>query len=148
MDEKPVKLFPDHVMRDTAEWASYFAADWRMELPDRLHTTVVAADGTPAWTQDFERWLTGQRIYTRRNDDQRRRTTQVMRKLRNVSPREYEVLYRMLVLGDSVEQTTTWLNERAQRNEIPLPRGREVHYRTKDTLALMIAGITFAKAHW
>jgi len=143
-----VSSFPDHVMRDTAEWASYFAADWRMELPDRIHSGAIGADGTPAWHHDFELWLTGERIYVKRNDDQRLRTTRVMRKLRKISPREYEVLYRILVLGDSVDDTTVWLNERAQRNQIPLPRGREAHYRTKDTLALLIAGISFAKAHW
>lgn len=72
----------------------------------------------------------------------------VMRKLRRAAIREYEVLYRMLILRETLEQTTDWLNQRAQNNQIPLPSGRSEHYRTKDTLALYVCGIEFALAHW
>jgi hypothetical protein len=137
-------------MRDTARWAASFAADWKQEVPDRIHTGQVGDDGCPRWHPDFERWLTNDRIYRRRGDQQRLRTTKVMRLLRNAAVREYEVLYRMLVLGERLEETTRWLNDRAERNGIPKPphRPNGPHYTQKDTLALVVAGIAFAKEHW
>jgi hypothetical protein len=65
-----------------------------------------------------------------------------------VAVREYEVLYRVLVLGERLEETTQWLNDRAMRNAIPLQPGREVHYTHKDTWALIICGIDYAKHFW
>ena len=82
-------------MRDTAEWAGYFATDWRQDVPDQIHTTQIGDDGTPMWHPDFEKWLTNDRLYQRRNDQQRLRTTRVMRRLRKASVREYEVAYRI-----------------------------------------------------
>jgi hypothetical protein len=137
-------------MRDTATWASYFAADWKQEIPQRIHTSKISDDGTPAWHPDFEKWLTNDRLYRRRNDEQRLRTTRVMRRLRKTSVRSYEVLYRVLVLGERLEETTKWLNERARRNAIPPPDHRPdgPNYVEKDALALLIAGIDFARAYW
>jgi hypothetical protein len=71
-----------------------------------------------------------------------------MRRLRRVAVREYEVLYRVLVLGERLEETTIWLNERALRNAIPLQPGRDVHYSDKDTWALVICGIDYARQYY
>lgn len=137
-------------MKDTAHWAAYFAADWKQELPDRIHSSQIGDDGCPKWHPDFERWLTSDRVYRRRNDEQRLRTTRVMRRLRRVAVREYEVLYRVLVLGERLEETTKWLNSRAERNKIPAPphRPNGPHYTEKDALALIVAGIAYAKEYW
>jgi hypothetical protein len=140
----------DVVMQDTAVWATYFAADWKQDLPDQIHTTQIGDDGTPRWHPDFERWLTNDRLYARKNDQQRLRTTRVMRLLRKTSVREYEVMYRILVLNEAIADTTVWLNERADRNAIPFPdhRPQGPHYIEKDALALLVCGLAFAKAHW
>jgi hypothetical protein len=137
-------------MQDTARWAEYFANDWQQETPTRIHGAELAADGTPRWHPSFEQWLTGDRLSRRRNDEQRLRTTRVMRRLRRVAVREYEVLYRILVLGERLEETTLWLNDRAARNAIPFPpyRPNGPHYSDKDTYALVVAGIDFARAYW
>jgi hypothetical protein len=143
--------FPAEVLHDTAYWARDFATRWRQEMPTRIHDRDIAGDGTPDWHPDFEKWLTRTEPSRRppsERDLQRLRTTRVMRRLRTVSPRSYEVLYRQLVLKDSIEGTTLWLNERAIRNHIPLPPGQQTHYRRKDTVALVIAGIGFCKAYW
>jgi hypothetical protein len=68
-----------------------------------------------------------------------------MRRLRKYAVREYEVLYRILILGDSIDGVMVWLNERATRNDIPLPEGKDVHYSEKDTWALFIAGVDFVR---
>lgn len=83
-----------------------------------------------------------------RKPEDTQRTLRVMRRLRRVAVREYEVLYRMLVNHEPLEDTTAWLNERAQSNAIPLPPGQSVHYREKDTLALLMCGVEFALHHW
>lgn len=143
------QYYSDQVMRQTAHWASWFAADWKREFPLRLHSREIAPDGSPQWHPDFLKWLVGDRMYsTRCGDESRLRTTRAMRRLRKVAVREYEVLYRILVLDERLEDTTRWLNERAVRNQIPLPDGRTVHYTAKDTLALFIAGIDFCRACW
>lgn len=140
-------------MRDTAYWATYFANDWKAEVPTRIHSSEIADDGSPQWHPDFVRWLTGdhtRRIQGKRNSEQRLRTTKVMRRLRRVAVREYEVLYRVLVLGERLEDTTRWLNARAERNGIPPPAHRPngPHYVEKDALALLVAGIAYAKEFW
>jgi hypothetical protein len=137
-------------MRTTAHWASWFAADWKQEMPLRIHSGEIAADGSPEWHPDFAKWLTRSERPRRRNDDQRLRTTRVMRRLRRVAIREFECCYRILVLGEKLEDTTRWLNERAQRNAIPYPSHRPngPHYIKKDALALLIAGIDYAREHW
>lgn len=143
--------YPAELLDDTAYWARDFAMRWRQEAPLRMHDRDIAGDGTPDWHPDFEKWLTRTEPSRRPPTEQdllRRRTTTVMRRLRSVSPRAYEVLYRLLMLGDSIESTTTWLNDRAIRNQIPLPPGQPIHYRQKDTTALIIAGIGYAKAFW
>lgn len=119
-------------MEDLAHWAAWFSVEWR---PD------VRYEGKE-WLPDFAQYL---------DEDQRKqRTKRAMRRLRRSSPRQYEVCFRVLVLGERIDDTTAWLNERAQRNCIPYPSHRPEgpHYTRKDALALLMAGIAFAKEHW
>lgn len=134
-------------MRRVAQWAVWLATDWRGEYPLQLHTKALAHDGSHEWHPDFAHWLvTGRRA--RKGDS--KRTTRVMRQLRKHAVREYEVLYRILVLGEKVADTAKWLNERAAKNDIPFPDHRPdgPHYTEKDAYALFIAGIDYAKEHW
>lgn len=137
--------FTPATLRQTAYWASFFAANWRQEFPDRISGGTVALDGTPDWHPDFSRWLS-------RTDEagpeERLRTTKVMARLHRTAPRVYDVLYRMLIQGDTVPAVTRWLNERAARNGIPLRPGRDVHYTEDDTVAIIVAGIEYAREYW
>lgn len=144
-------------MRDTAQWATWLANDWKAdrdanvgEIPTRIHSAQIAQDGTPQWHPDFVEWLTRETKPQRRNGTQPFRTVKVMRRLRRVAVREYEVLYRILVLNERLEETTRWLNERAQRNRVPPPSHRPngPHYTEKDTFALVVAGVDFAREYW
>jgi hypothetical protein len=140
-------LAPD--LDRTAKWAAYFAGTWAVTAPVRIHSATIAPGGALEWSADFAAWMTREegRASERKPEDTQR-TLRVMRRLRRVSVREYEVLYRMLVLHEDLPGTTAWLNERAVTNAIPLPDGREVHYRHKDTMALLVCGIEFALHHW
>jgi hypothetical protein len=137
-------MFPPTVIRETDHWGRFLGREWIRDFPDRIHVSGLEGDGTPQrWSSDFAKWLEG-----RADDGARGRTTRVMRRLRRVSPREYEVMYRAMVLGQDFKEIAEWLNERAVRNGIPLPPGRDVHYRLKDAVALFIAGVEYARAHW
>lgn len=143
--------FSEATLRRTAQWADWFAREWKNEVPIRIHSSEVAPDGSPEWHPDFARWLTEERPRRRaKRDAPSRRTTFVMRRLRKYSVRSYEVCYRILMLGDRIEDTTAWLNQRAAANDIPFPdhRPNGPHYTNKDTMALLIAGIDFVRESW
>jgi hypothetical protein len=141
-------FFPDAVMADTATKAQRLGSQWINEAPERIHSSAVADDGSPQWHPDFARWLTRSDRPPALADDPTMRTTRVMRQLRKLSKREYEVVYRVLVLKDTIAGVTRWLNERAAANGIAPPPGRRVHYTEKDALALFIAGVDWADFHW
>ena len=133
----------------TERWGAYFAETWVNESPLRIHSSAVADDGSPQWSPGFERWLTmeeGRR--GERRPEEQLRTSRVMRRLRRAAIREYEVMYRVLVLHETVPQATAWLNARAADHGIPLPSGRSVHYREKDTAALLIAATAYCLHYW
>ncbi len=65
-----------------------------------------------------------------------------MRGLRKVAPRQYEVLYRIMVNGESIETTTSWLNARAIRG------GHPERYRPGDTLVILQSSINWVEHHY
>ena len=60
------------------------------------------------------------------------------------------MLYRVLIQGERFHDVTRWLNERAERNSIPFPDHRPdgPHYLERDTIALFIAGVDYARTFW
>lgn len=106
---------PPRVLEHTARWMGYLRADWHDDIPTRIHTKDFAEDGTHQWAPEFEAWLSG----AGGRGERRFRMKRAMRRLRSKSVREYEVAYRMIVLGESVAGTTDWLNGRAIRNDKP-----------------------------
>jgi len=134
--------FSDDVMRETAQSVVWFSAAWSHEGPMKIHSGEIAADGSKEWHPDFAEWLT--------EDETTKRTRKVMKRLRRAAVREYEVCYRVLVLRDTLDEATVWLNERALKNQIDYPAHRPdgPHYIRKDTLALLVAGLSYAKQYW
>jgi len=137
--------FDQDTMYELAQWVTWFSSEWRKEdaqTPTKVHSSQIAEDGSREWHPDFAKYM---------SDDQRKvRTRKVFRKLRRTNVRAYEVCYRVLVLGEPLDETTEWLNVRALRNEIPFPAQRPAgpHYVRKDTLALLLSGVTFARQYW
>lgn len=141
--------YPAEVLRDTAFWMVWFGQDLaKPEAPDRIHSHAIGRDGTPRWAPEFTKWLTRDEIDRPKADDSRERTDRAMRKLRKSAIRAYEVLFRMLVEGESTSEVTRWLNKRAVRNGISLPPGRDYHYNEHDTMAIVISGIEYLKSVW
>ena len=130
---------PQTVLESTSRWMSEFAAEWRSEIPVKIHGSGIDAGGAPELHASFWAWLT-------RNDrpddprDQHRqesryRITRAMRALRKMAPREYEVVYRVMILGEMLEGTAEWLNERAIRG------GHPERYVVKDVIAICVSGV-------
>lgn len=129
--------FPSSALAETKHWADYVGKEWARSRPD-----VVRPPTNPRWLSDLTGWLDNA------HGDDRARIERVMGKLRRAAPREYDVLYRTLLLGEGFEEVTIWLNERAVRNNIPLPDGKPTHYEIKDAVALFSAGVSFVQAYW
>jgi hypothetical protein len=135
-------ILTDSVLAQTARHLAVYAADWQTEVPSRIHSGAVDAGGAPEWHPEFARWLTrtdrphDPRDDRYRNPENRLRVTRAMRAIRRAAPREYEVVYRVMCLGDTVASTTRWLNERAIRG------GHPERYRQKDTIAILVCGVS------
>jgi hypothetical protein len=136
---------PDAVLNSTSRWLAQFAAEWHSDIPMRIHSRETDRGGTPAYTHDFARWLTRSDIPDagsyRRNPESRMRVTRAFRALRKIAPREYEVLYRVMVLGESLRGCTEWLNARAIKG------GHPERYVIKDTICIIVSGIDKMQ-HW
>ena len=128
--------FDPATLEQALYWGRLMALEWQKTHPD-----AVAGEGE--WAKQLSDWITSSGY----SDDTR--TTRVMKRLRRVSPREYEVVFRAMIMGQSFAQITDWLNERAARNEIPLPEGKDgKHYVERDAVALFLAGIEFARTYY
>ena len=136
---------PASVLAETDQWGRFFAEEWAQDFPSQMTAgpNQLGADGTPRWRADFAAWLS-----EAQNDENRGRTARAMKQLRRKSPRAYEVLYRAMLEGESFEQITAWLNERAVRNNIPLPKGKLQHYVLKDAVVLFVYAVDWARYHW
>ena len=135
----------EQMLRQSEMLLRRFQAEFEKETPVRIHSGDIADDGAPQWHPEFVRWLTARESQTDvfiPNPEHRLRTTRAMRKLRRSSVRSFEVVWRALG-RERLEDTTRWLNARARKNNIPLPEGRTVHYRQKDALALLYAGLSY-----
>lgn len=123
-----------------AKWVRYFALTWN----ESMYYRSGIFDH-----EEVSTWL-GQCVMLPRgfSQEESERTARVMRKLRRMSVREYEVMYRLLIEGNTCEQVADWLNERARVNEIELPLGRSEHYRRKDVLAMLTSATEWCLTHW
>lgn len=135
------QVFSESVLTHMAHWLSVFATEWHQDIPTKIHGRGVDRGGAPQWTPEFARWMTSSGNNPR-NPDGRLRVTRAMRGLRKIAPRQYEVLYRIMVLGESVTGTTVWLNNRAIRG------GHPERYRKGDTLAILQSSINWVEAHY
>jgi hypothetical protein len=139
---------PDTVLRETARWMVDFRDYWHSEVPTQIHEHELGQGGTPDWHPDFARWL-GVDYSDDRSDQRwadnpepRVRTTRAFRKLRKKAVREFEVCYRIIILGDPIEDTMGWLNERSIRNQ------KTDRYGMAETMLLLVSGVDKMRSWW
>lgn len=139
---------PAQVLAETARWMIDFRDYWHDELPTQLHERADGEGGTPEWHPDFTRWLgidyygTGSDRRWDKNPEPRVRTTRAFRKLRKKAVREYEVCYRIIILGEPIEETAEWLNARAIRNQ------KTDRYGLLETMLLLVGGVEKMRSWW
>lgn len=130
---------PRDVLMETFKTMHTLAGYWNEELPLRLHSRDLSEGGTPELHHEFAKWLGGANQFDDRKwrdrPEPRLKTTRAFRKLRKFAPREYEVVYRTAILNIPLAETTTWLNDRAERNN------KTDRYDTDATLMLLICGV-------
>lgn len=99
--------------------------DWHGEVPIKIHGADTALDGSPQWHPDFSNWIEREEFEgnpeapRKRQHDQRIRTTRAFRKLRKKAPREFDVLYSIVVHRLSLEDLAEAMTERAIRLNKP-----------------------------
>jgi hypothetical protein len=147
------ETYPSGVIGQTLWWLQRFRSDFHGDVPQQIHNHEIANDGSPQWHPDFARWLTAREVIdTPRPEvatpENRLRTTRALRRLRKTAVREFEVVYRIMVVGSSIEEVTIWLNERAERNGVPLPPNRSVYYSEKDTSCILFSGVDKMRDWW
>jgi hypothetical protein len=145
--------FPDETLVAANWWINAWSQLWRGETPSKIHGRGFDDGGAPEWTPEFKKWIDrgaeehgiddyGHRLKERRNPDPRLRTTRAFRKLRKKNPKEFEVLYRTVVMRSSLQETAEWLTARAIRNEKP------ERYTEADAQILLICAVEQTLRWW
>lgn len=121
---------PPEAALSMEKWVAFLAAHWKEEVPPKIHLRQIDPGGAPEWTPEFARWVdrgyeedgrydSGAKRRAPKNPELRLRATRAFRKLRKKNIREFEVLYRTVVLGHSIDDTAEWLTQRAIKNNKP-----------------------------
>jgi hypothetical protein len=118
----------------TNYWLVHFRLIWETNPPLRLHTRELDLDGNPQWHPEFAHWLQGTSGRSEGSEDRARLKT-ALKRLRERSLREYEVLYRVMAQGQTLAEVTDWLNERAIRGRHP------ERYSRADTSVIIYAAV-------
>ena len=132
---------PQATVRSIQLWAKEFSDEWRGEIPLRIHDRSKDRGGAPQWSSDFRRYITAKTSNNERNPEARLRTTRAFRLLRRKAVREFEVVYRIVVLGggtvstQSLDETAEWLNTRAIRG------GHADRYTNEHVLIMLHSGL-------
>ncbi|HEX5016536.1 MAG TPA: hypothetical protein VFX15_02995 [Actinomycetes bacterium] len=120
-------------LSETAQWIGWFRDLWTSNVPLRLHLRDLGDDGNPELHPQFVHWLDG--TTSRDGDEDRARLKRAVKRLRERSLREYEVLYRVMVLGEPIPDTAEWLCARAAT------RGHAERYTARDVMVILYAAV-------
>ena len=129
-------MIPSQTVDKAARDIAVLSAEWQGEHPLRIHMRALGPDGCPQLAPEFLRWLSRgtERARDEDHSETKLRLTRSMRNLRNIAPREHDVLHRVFA-GETTEQICDWLNERAIRG------GHPERYSLKDTVVLIVSGV-------
>lgn len=130
-------MITDAQRRHTNTWLHRFRQLYLEGLPMRIHSRELDLDGNPEWSHEMRKLMTGTDRREQRGDDEpgKVRIRRAMKRLRNVSVREYEVLLRVMVRGESLQTVTDWLNERA------IAGGHPERYTAAHTATIVYAAV-------
>ncbi len=128
-------------MEFTRTWIDHFRDILIPDLPMVLHSREIDGNGAPQWSPAWRAILTAETSRPRYGHEEHpaTRLRKAMKRIRNTSIREYEVLFRVLNSGEPVPEVTKWLNERAIRG------GHPERYTDRSTMVILYAAV--AKLH-
>ncbi len=106
-------MITDAQREHTNTWLGQFRGFYLDDTPVRLHSRDLDGDGKPMWSAGMRRRMQATDRRERVEDGPEEssiRIRRAMKRLRNRSWWEYIVLYRVMVLGESLDSVTDWLN--------------------------------------
>ena len=106
-------------VRRTNDWLGQFRKLYVEGVPLRIHSRDISPDGAPEWSDAMRRLMTGIEKRETTEEPGQVRLRRAMKRLRGRSLREYEVVYRVMVMGESVPAVTIWLNTRSEEGGHP-----------------------------
>lgn len=120
----------------TKHWIDRFRDIHASSIPMRMTSKEVDPSGGRQWSPELRSYLTGDDdLKPWQHDSDQRRLKRALKRVRERSIREYEVLHRVLELGESVADITAWLNQRAIRG------GHPERYTTAATVVIIFAAV-------
>ena len=142
-------VFPPEVMKHVAFWLRVFMEEWHGEVPLKIHSWELGRDGAPQWHPDFARWIEREdeaeerrRNREHRQTDARIRTTRAFRKLRKTAPREFDVLYCLVVHRMRLNEIAESMTARAIR------LGKPERYTPTSVLILTVSAVEKVAGWW
>lgn len=122
-------------LQHTGTWLGHFRKTYHEGVPLRIHVRELDLDGKPDWSSGMRQLMTATDRRETGPESGKVRLRRAMKRLRNRSIREYEVVYRVMVSGETVGQVTQWLNERAERG------GHPERYTPAQTTVIVFAAV-------
>lgn len=128
-------------LKTTGFWLDRFRDMLVANPPIRLHARSLDYDGNPDWHPEFMHWISGTSGRTEGSED-RARLRRALKRLRERSLRESEVLEKVLVQGMPIPEVTDWLNLRSVQG------GHPERYTVDTTLVILYAAVDKACSWW
>ena len=157
-------LFTQTEVAQAQSWLGQFAAEFRDEIPRRIHESVhgnvYGLGSSPPFSPEFIRYIgrltclsptcrecrSGEKGTPQprlgSNTHERARTAKAFRKLRKASPVEFDVVFMAVMHHETIETITAKLNERAAARDLT------DRYTIQDVNILAMAGIDKLRTWW
>ena len=155
----PLRI-PEEKLRYWNYWIGEIARDWHGEVPQRIHESTHQAYGlgsAPPFANEFVRYIghleCGQpdcracerwrlRLDRPAHPESRVKAKHALRRLRAVAPKEFDALYTVAILGDTIEGTAARLTQDA------ISKGRPERYSPTGVFVLVLSGIDKVIDYW
>lgn len=125
-------ILSEHDLRRAVFWLNELGKEWRAEIPMRIHERGAYGLGSaPPFTTEFMNYLRG-----------KTRTNKAFRRLRRVSPREFDAVYMYCILQYHPRDIAKFLTDRAIRLDKP------ERYDVNAVWLLLLGGIDKVQKWW
>lgn len=148
----PEPIFADDVVLNASRWLRELTSSWQHEFPMQIHSRDLDRSGAPEFHPAFKSYIERDcrkpGCYDLRcshgqdRPNPRKRTKQVLSKLRRWAPREFDVLWLVVVRNMSFSDVSRALTERSLR------LGKPERYTEQDVLVLVVSAVDKIENWW